>query len=247
MKKFLVAITTYEDAPCVELNICLYKKYKACDIIVLDDHSNDKQLQEVCKKYDVPLLINEKRYGHQCGDLYMTAKAIEYAYQNNYEYVLKCSKKFMCMANPFISLEKLIQQSHGYTFTSVCLQCNFQTRTQFVCFKSNAWINFVNKMKQDAQNYNFSFVQQYLPILCKQCEPKNDDVYIDYQKTKSHMLNKHIVYWSLIGDMKNHTPNYILWRHKNNAKDYHNLSLFFNLPYTEEDFIIKPRGKDFIE
>ena len=103
--RFLYAITTYDAYAYVDLSLTLVKDKMGLNCVVFDDGSYSSKLQEVCDKHNVFLIgKNNSKTPVWCrADLANTINAIRYADFNGYDYVIKCSRRWICLDNPIKS------------------------------------------------------------------------------------------------------------------------------------------------
>lgn len=85
-------IGTYGSPAYIDLQLALHKGKYNHDVIVSDDGSRNKQLQEVCTKWNVPLYgCFDERRGHQNGDLQAYIRGIDYF--KDKDWVVKISRR----------------------------------------------------------------------------------------------------------------------------------------------------------
>lgn len=236
-KKFLVAITTYGSPAYVDLGLECYSRYPECDCIVLDDCSTDERLMAVCQNRNVPLVSNYKRHKHPMGDIQMMATAIQYAYENGYEYVVKNSRRWICLENPFPSLDSAIQISGAYTYTNTNSCWGWGFTTNFIIFKSSAWYERLPEMRHCVETRDtMELTEMYIHGLAKQTQPTTERYY-------TFMLSQHYpqdeqgyCHLKWMGDSWDNLPDYIMWHTKSNGWDYWDKSQQLKLDWKAEDF-----------
>lgn len=153
MNKILYAITTYDAYAYVDLSIHMHKKF-GNDVVVIDDGSCSRKLHDVCVKHNVPLLgiVNNPAKKFDEGDVISTVTAIHYAYSHGYTHVVKQSRRWICLENPTPSLEKLIDETGGVTFSYYTTSYGFGFRTEFCAYELKTWINALDKIYDSFKN-----------------------------------------------------------------------------------------------
>lgn len=245
MNKILYAITTYDAYAYVDLSIHMHKKW-GNDVIVIDDGSCSKKLHDVCIKYNVPLfgIVNNPAKKFDEGDVISTVQAIHYAYANGYTHVVKQSRRWICLENPTPSLNVLIDESGGVTFSNYTKTWGFGFRTQFCGYEVKTWINCLEKIYNSfRRNENLGLVEHYIHLIAESNEPQTEK----YKKYKLIHNNedkcKGFVGWNWMGNDKKNTPSYILWHNNNTPSDYYNKAKNQGLNYTLDDFKIPDSHK----
>ena len=146
----LACITTYDSYAYVDLSLAYLKQKFNIPCIVLDDGSYSSKLQNVCDKHEVFLIgktkPKEEIWG--MGDLISTINAIRYASFHGYDYILKISRRWICLDNPIPSLNVLINISDGSTYSSWTSTWNFGFRTEFMCLRTKEWMQVVPEMEE---------------------------------------------------------------------------------------------------
>ena len=187
-KKFLVAITTYGSHAYVDLGLECYSRYPECDCIVLDDCSKDERLMAVCRNRSVPLISHFEKHGHLAGDMYSIARAIQYAYENGYEYVVKSSRRWICLENPFPELAFAIRISDAYTFSNITTTYGFGFRTEFMALHSASWYNKIDRMLKNMPNAHNLLVEDYIHKLSVENQPQSE-LYKNFMQAQHYKEN----------------------------------------------------------
>lgn len=246
MKKFLTSLTTCGTPAYIDLQLHNLKKYEdQSDFIVCDDNSNDKKLTEVCSKYNVPLIVPDKSGpSHDIGDLRLLLFSFRYAIENNYEYLLKVSRSFIMFDTPYRSLNWLIDESDGNTFSNKVTRFNYGFNTACICYKVKDWIPNIPTIESKIEEFTLNNPHfQYLRVeglihnLARKIEPRSEK-YLFY-KSNHYRESEESGYvgWDWIGSQWKHVPNYIHWHDDTNEKGYHQDAINAGiLDYCIEDF-----------
>ena len=183
MNKILYAITTYDAYAYIDLSIHMHKKF-GNDVIVIDDGSCSKKLHDVCLKYNVPLIgiSNTPAKKFDEGDVISTVQAILYAYSHGYTHVVKQSRRWICLENPTPSLEKLINESGGVTFSYYTKTWGFGFRTEFCAYEVKTWIHGLETIYNTFKNgQGFGLVEHYMHVIAERIQPQTNQ-YKEYKK-----------------------------------------------------------------
>ena len=87
-------IGTYGSPAYIDLQLALHKGQWNHDVLVSDDGSRDYRLQQVCSKWNVPLVgLNDKRYGHQHGDRMVYKRGFQHF--DKKDWMIKISRRFV--------------------------------------------------------------------------------------------------------------------------------------------------------
>lgn len=87
-------ISTFGSPAYVDLQLKLHKGKWGHDCIVSDDGSQDQRLQEVCDKWEVPLIgLNAPWLGHQKGDAKSLSRLVEHFTDKTF--IFKVSRRFL--------------------------------------------------------------------------------------------------------------------------------------------------------
>lgn len=87
-------ISTYGSPAYIDLQLALHRDKWGHDCLIVDDGSQDTQLAEVCKKWDVPLVgLDDQRLGHQKGDAKGFSKGIQHF--RDKDWIFKISRRFV--------------------------------------------------------------------------------------------------------------------------------------------------------
>lgn len=257
--KIGVVIGTNGSVPYIDLALHFLIEVNGIkNILIHDDGSNVlNKLQELANNYNIKCGSNIQVYStgknlwhKSCigsiGDQNCFAIGLQWAKQNNFDILLKFSRRLIPCYKWIDDFKKLVIDSDGITFSSYCKKDKFPIRTELIGMNVKAWSNNYILMA-----YTW-FIQNEYPIFAEFLMDQFAKVldYYNYSKKYEKWKQEHrngfltsgYVHWyDILGtnrytneDRKN---NKILWHMFKKEEDYLKISKeIFGNKYTLEDF-----------
>lgn len=241
--RVLVAITTCGAAPYVDLSLTKLKSF-GLNCVVFDDGSFSDELQNVCDKHDVYLVgkckPKEKHWFY--GDYASTLAATRLANALGYEFLLKISRRWICMEDPTISLEQLYLASGGTTFSNATRPKDgegFGFRTDCFCIHVPTWIKVLPEMESRLKTGKVGLVEALWHTYAKTLQPDTDKYKQYVKEHPRHISRTGYVGWDWEGNNSLIKTDQRLWHECNSIQDYANVAKYCGLDYKPEDFFLR--------
>ncbi len=142
-----VVISTYSSIPYLDLNLHYLVNVNHLDVLIHDDCSPDRDaLIALCLKYSphVQLYVTRKRMWHKShigalGDTHSFLVGLDWAKKNNFDILVKLSRRLVCTSEFASGLAKLAKESEAFTFGCYCNKDDFPIRTECMAMSVKAW------------------------------------------------------------------------------------------------------------
>lgn len=229
MSRFLTAFTTYGSPALIDLQLHYMTRFSdKSDIVVCDDCSSDNRLSEVCSRYGVELVtLPAKSAGADIGDLNLLVLAMELANERGYDYLLKVSRSFIIMESPFYSLEHIIEQSDGNTFSNKVARFNYGFNTACICYRVRDWVKLLPDIRRKSEEFaaehpEFVYlrVEAFIHNLARSIQPSTEK-YLKYQSIHYREEEEDgYVRWDWMGEQWHRVPKHIIWHDDTTPERY---------------------------
>ena len=211
-----IVIGTYGSLPYVHLHLAVRKKFfPSVPLLVHDDCSSGKRLQELCKRYKCSFMTNEKRLGHIFGDLSVFADGLRWAELMNIEILIKLSRRWIFRVDYVSDLMKLVKKEKCATYSNRTATCGFGFRTDCIGMEVKRWVPYYSHIWRTINSGSFGYdvVERYFHLLAMAIDPKG------------------FVAWPLMGqDWGTKSDNY-LWYRANSIGDYRKFAKSMGVEY----------------
>jgi hypothetical protein len=145
--------------------------------------------------------------------------ALSWANENDFDYVVKLSRRYLPVYNWVDPLKKHIEETgFAATYSNTCEFHKLPIRTEAIVFKTEKWANYpLNKFPRSVEHYI-------------------SDV--------ADMLGRDS--WPMLGKSRKEKNPYILWHDVDSHASYALVSWLYGLHYTSEDFKNPDQGSKYI-
>ena len=117
-------------------------------VLVHDDSSGDKNLLNICRTYQCNFMSTSFRHGHYAGDVMALYNGLLWANKNNYDILVKMSRRFIPLFDWTKSLKELIQNTPNHTYGNRCNHFKFPLRTECVAYQVSHWLNHLEDLQK---------------------------------------------------------------------------------------------------
>jgi len=224
-KKIGLVIGTYGSPAYIQLHLETARRlYPHIPIIIHDDCSNNVDLPKICEQYGVKLFSTPTRRGHTRGDLSAMICGLKWASENNFDILIKMSRRFIPLINwtNSLTISPVQPTYHSQSFWSL-IQINIIPSPALVMWGKK---NYVKTFVIGFVIPNLEFMD-YLKSLVKR---RNIRV-IEKVIGKSRIIKNHIL-WEFFTDRNN-----AMWKDRNTPNDYYRLSRLYGLNWGINDFL----------
>jgi hypothetical protein len=223
-----LVIGTYGSIPYIDLHLKnAAELYPDIPILVHDDSSEDIiGINDLCVKYGADFSFNNKRMGHQRGDLFVFATGLLWAQRKRLDILVKMSRRWIPKRNWTDEVSILAQSSLATTMSSYCQDLRFFFRTECVALKVHRWMTVWNMIHEQSQkDPDGTLTEPFMYNLAKHIKPTMSDT--TYEE------------WPLLGTSRYIKRDDVLWHAANTPEDYVDYARELGLKYEASDFIIE--------
>jgi hypothetical protein len=177
-------------------------------VLVHDDSSGDKNLQEICRKYGCNFTSTRTKYGHFAGDVASVHNGLIWAENKKIDVLIKMSRRFIPLFDWTKSLLETIEKNPNFTYGNRCNHFDFPLRTECVAYVVKKWINNLGELKK---------------VITKYANPPYRNLttggHIEFEMFN---MAKSFGVWKEIGDNRMRKMPNILWHDYCNESNYEN-------------------------
>lgn len=245
-----VVISTFGSIPYLDLNLHYLVNVNRLRVLIHDDSSPQREeLIALCQRYapNVDLYITSERMWHKAkvgvlGDTNAFLVGLQWARQNNFDLLLKLSRRFVAISEFADKLKRLAVESDGFTFGNYCDLDAFPLRTECVAMCVRAWSHeFPMNQLSSMIHYRLPvFAEYWFNDLARMLAYANaSEKYRRY--ADAHRIgaaHEGFVKWEdLLGASRYDANPGALWHSANRVEDYYDASRrVFGDRYTLDDF-----------
>ena len=241
--KIGLVIGTFAAVPYINLQLEARKRlYPNVPILVHDDCSHKKnELKLICEQYGCEFEYNSHHIATQSkGDLTAFIGGLRWAQINDYDILVKFSRRFIPIIDWQKSLVDLAVKSQYPTFSSYTTSYDYGFRTECMAMSVHEWhrLNLVADLIKEVLNPTQIFVEGMVHQLAKKAAQFIGQKSILYDKQigkRPHNKNGYAI-WNFMGFDRRTRSNDFLWHDSVKPQDYHALSTKWGLPYALKDF-----------
>jgi len=117
-------------------------------VLVHDDSSGDENLLNICRLYQCDFMSTSFRRGHFAGDVSALYNGLLWANKNNFDILVKMSRRLIPLFDWTQSLIETIQTDPSHTYGNRCDYWRFPLRTECVAYQVSHWLNHLEDLQK---------------------------------------------------------------------------------------------------
>lgn len=243
-----LVIGTFAAVPFIHLQLESRKRnYPNLPLLVHDDGSHlQKELRELCRRYNADFASFERRSNHFVGDLAAFVAGLEWAREKKLDLLVKFSRRFIPFFNWLPELQELAFMTQYATYSSRCVNHGFGFRTECVAMHVQSWFDSgaVEQIREQVLANQGCFVEKFIHDLARNVHLLNCEQNREYEKFGGKPEQVAAYGDWLLSGIGRYVPRpRVLWHNYAGAADYARKAQDFDLELTEADFADPNQGQ----
>jgi predicted O-methyltransferase YrrM len=245
-----MVIGTYAAVPYVHLQLEARRRFFShVPVLTHDDASSKRdELESLCREYGCDFETNTSRFPHHLGDLSAFFGGLRWAVDNEFDLLLKVSRRWVFLTDWTDSLSRLALESQYATFSNHTSAFDFGFRTECMAMAVKLWgtPQIFQSLAEHIHCGRHVFVEAYMHHLAVEIEKMktpDSDRWRSNHPTEDD--RRGYAAWELMGTSRC-SPEPIgthLWHDCHTPADYARVASDWGLPYTEADFVDANQGE----
>lgn len=242
-----LVVGTFAAAPYIHLQLeSRRQNYPNLPLLVHDDGSAlREELSAMCLRYDADFVASEHRHPHFVGDLAAFVAGFDWARQNNFDLLVKFSRRFIPLFDWVRELQELAFITQYATYSSRCVHYDFGFRTECIAMHVQSWFTSgaVDKIREQVLSNESAFVEKFIHDLAREVHKGNCEQNRQFEKFGDKPYSVAAYGDWMLSGISRHLPRpNVLWHDYADPEIYAEHARAYGLEYTAQVFADPNQG-----